>query len=82
MTPPVDVITTTMTLVGWSAITSTCRIEAVSSEGAETSARRRVARDNDSDVVRSAFSISSRIGPRSTPNAPGRPSIVSTSSSA
>ena len=82
VTPPVDVITTTMTLVGWSVSTSMCRIDAVSSDGAETSARRRVASESISVVVRSACSISSRIERRSTPSASGRPSSVSTSSSA
>ena len=38
VTPPVEVITTTITTCGWSISTSTCRIVVVSSGGAETSA--------------------------------------------
>ena len=65
-----------MTLDGWSLRTSTCRIDAVSSDGAETSARSRVASESISVVVRSACSISSRIERRSTPSSSGRPSTA------
>ena len=82
VTPPVDVMTTTITLDGCRVSTSTCRIDAVSSEGAETSASSRVASESMSVVARSACSISSRIERRSTPSSSGRPSSPSTSSSA
>ena len=55
-TPPVDVITTTMTTCGWRSSTSTWRTIVVSSGGAETSASRCVRSASASVVARSARS--------------------------
>ena len=60
VTPPVDVITTTITSSGWSRSTSTCRTVVASSGGADTSASSRVARASFSVVACSARSISVR----------------------
>ena len=60
VTPPVEVITTTITTSGWSSSTSTWRTVAASSAGAETSASSRVTCDSISVVAWSASSTSAR----------------------
>jgi hypothetical protein len=73
VTPPVDVITTTMQTRGCSSSTSTWRIVAVSSGGALTIASRLVTCDSVSEVVRIASSTSRRMSWRpSSPRGAGR----------
>ena len=61
VTPPVDVITTTIATCGWSSSTSTRRIVAVSIGGAVTSASRFVTCESCSLVARIASSTSRRM---------------------
>ena len=61
VTPPVEVITTTMATCGCSSSTSTRRMVAVSIGGAVTSASRFVTCESCSVVVRIASSTSRRI---------------------
>ena len=61
MTPPVDVITTTIATCGWSRSTSTRLIVAVSIGGAVTSASRFVTCESCSLVARIASSTSRRM---------------------
>ena len=73
VTPPVEVITTTITIRGCSRSTSTWRISAVSSGGAVTTASRFVTCDIISVVLRRAASTSFRtcdrsIGSRAAPS--------------
>ena len=65
VTPPVEVITTTITTCGCSSSTSTWRISVVSSGGAVTTASKRVTCDSISVVVRRAASTSLRTADRS-----------------
>ena len=65
VTPPLEVITTTITTRGCSCSTSTWRISAVSSGGAVTTASRLVTCDIISVVLRSAASTSLRTCDRS-----------------
>ena len=58
VTPPVEVITTTISTCGWSVRTSMWRIVAVSIGGAVTSASRFVTWDSVSVVTRIASSTS------------------------
>ena len=60
VTPPVEVITTTISTWGWSASTSTWRIVEVSIGGAVTIASRLVTWDRASVVTRIASSSSRR----------------------
>ena len=71
VTPPVEVITTTIRTCGWSSSTSTWRTVAVSSGGAETSASSRVTCESVSVVSWSAASTSLRAAARSSGNALG-----------
>ena len=82
VTPPVEVITTTITARGWSCSTSTCRTDAAPSAGAETRARSRVACESASVVDRRVCSSSLRTVATSNATGSGRPSIASTSCSA
>ena len=82
VTPPVDVIITTISTWGWRTSTSIWRTVAVWSRGAETSASRRVACESVSVVSWSADSSSLRAAARSSGNAPGRGSSRSSSESA
>ena len=61
MTPPVDVMITTIATCGWSSSTSTRRIVAVSIGGAVTSASRFVTWESCSLVARIASSTSRRM---------------------
>ena len=65
-TPPVEVMITTITTCGCSASTSTWRIVAVFSEGAETTASRLVICESVSVVARIASSTSRRISDSSS----------------
>jgi hypothetical protein len=67
VTPPVEVMTTTISTCGWSGSTSTWRIVAVSSGGADTIARRFVTCESVSVVTRIASSTSRRTSCRSSP---------------
>ncbi len=67
VTPPVEVMTTTMSTCGWSARTSTWRIVAVSTGGAETIASRFVTCESVSVVARIASSTSRRTSWSSRP---------------
>jgi hypothetical protein len=60
VTPPVEVMTTTMSTWGWSTSTSTWRIVAVSMGGAVTRASRLVTWESVSVVTRMAASTSPR----------------------
>ena len=63
VTPPVDVITTTITSCGWSSSTSTCTTVVAWSGGADTSASSRVTCESISVVACSADSTSAaRVG--------------------
>ena len=73
VTPPVEVITTTMTTCGCSSSTSMWRIVAVLIGGAETIARRLVTCESVSVVTRIASSTSRRI---SWSSRPGRASTA------
>ena len=66
VTPPVEVITTTIATCGWSSSTSTRWIVAVSIGGAVTSASRSVTCESCSVVARIASSTSRRIAVSST----------------
>jgi hypothetical protein len=66
LTPPVEVMTTTIATCGWSSSTSTWRIVEVSSGGAETIASRFVTCDSVSVVARIASSTSRRMSCRSS----------------
>ena len=66
VTPPVEVITTTIAIWGWSISTSTWRTVAVWSGGAETSAISRVTWESISVVAWSADSTSLRASVRSS----------------
>jgi hypothetical protein len=70
VTPPVEVITTTIRTCGWSSRTSTWRIVAVSIGGAETMASRLVTCDSVSVVTRIASSSSRRTSWSSRPRPP------------
>ena len=61
VTPPVDVMITTIATCGWSSSTSTRWIVAVSIGGAETIASRLVTWDSCSVVARMASSTSRRM---------------------
>ena len=61
VTPPVEVMTTTIATCGWSSSTSTRWIVAVSIGGAETSASRLVTCESCSVVARMASSTSRRM---------------------
>ena len=61
VTPPVEVMITTIATCGWSSSTSTRRIVAVSIGGAVTSASRFVTCESCSLVARIASSTSRRI---------------------
>ena len=61
VTPPVEVITTTIATCGWSSSTSTRWIVAVSIGGAVTSASRFVTCESCSVVARMASSTSRRM---------------------
>ncbi len=82
VTPPVEVITTTISTCGCSNSTSTWRIVAVSIGGAETSARRFVTCESVSVVTRIASSTSRRTSEsasgRSAATAPARSGSWST----
>ena len=82
MTPPVEVITTTITTCGCSSSTSMWRISVVSSGGAVTSATSDVTCESISVVVRSAVSTSLRTVERSTGSGSTTPGGCSSSSSA
>jgi hypothetical protein len=73
-TPPVEVMTTTIATSGCSASTSTWRIVAVLSDGAETTASRLVICESVSDVVRIACSTSRRISDSSIRRCTSNPS--------
>jgi hypothetical protein len=60
VTPPVEVMTTTMATCGWSSSTSTCFTVVVPSGGAETIASRFVTWESCSVVTRIASSTSAR----------------------
>ena len=68
MTAPVEVITTTSAICGWSSSTSTCLIVAVCSGGAETAASRSVTCDSVEVVTRIASSTSRRMLDSSSSN--------------
>ena len=68
VTPPADVITTTITNSGWSRSTSTRTTVVASSGGADTSASSRVTCDSISVVAWSAASTSVRSVCRSSGN--------------
>ena len=72
VTPPLEVITTTIATWGWSSSTSTWRTVAVWSGGAETSAINRVTWESISVVAWSADSTSLRAAVRSSGNVAGR----------
>ena len=72
-TPPVDVMITTITTCGCSASTSMCRIVAVFSDGAETTASRLVIWDRVSVVARIASSTSDGISDSSIRRSGSRP---------
>ena len=80
VTPPVEVITTTIATCGCSSSTSTRRIVAVSIGGAVTSASRLVICDSCSVVARIASSTSRRIADSATAFG-GTGSLPATSSS-
>ena len=71
VTPPADVMTTTITSSGWSSSTSTWTTVVASSGGAETSASRRVTCESISVVAWSADSTSVRVVCRSSGNSAG-----------
>jgi hypothetical protein len=71
VTPPVAVMTTTITTCGWSSSTSMWRISVVSSGGAVTSATSEVTCESISVVTRSAVSTSFRTPDRSTGSTSG-----------
>ena len=81
MTPPVDVITTTITTSRCRDSTSTWRTVAASSGGAETSASSRVTCDSISVVAWSASSTSACAAGSSIPRSVGFDSGRASSSS-
>jgi hypothetical protein len=72
VTPPLEVITTTIATCGWRSSTSTCRTVAVWNGGAETSAINRVTWESISVVAWSADSTSLRASVRSSGKVAGR----------
>jgi hypothetical protein len=70
VTPPVEVMTTTIRTCGCSSRTSTWRIVAVSIGGAETIASRLVTCDSVSEVTRIASSTSRRMSCRPSGRSP------------
>jgi hypothetical protein len=71
VTPPVEVMTTTISTWGCKSRTSTWRMVAVSIGGAETIARRLVTCESVSVVARIASSTSRRTSCRSRPRSRG-----------
>ena len=74
LTPPVDVITTTIAMCGCSSSTSTWRTVAAWSGGADTSASSRVSSESASVVACSVASTSPAFTERSSGKLSGRPS--------